>query len=61
MYIKKDNSPCVGCTRVANPQACENKQCKLWKSWFLRRWAGIYAYGRRCGLPVKRCNYEMEE
>lgn len=60
MYIKKDCSPCEGCMRVANPDACENKNCKLWKNWFLRRWAGIYAYGRRHGLQAKRCCHEME-
>lgn len=47
MYLKQDKSPCEGCTRVCDPNMCENKNCKLWKSWFLRRWAGIYGYGRR--------------
>lgn len=42
-------SPCEGCTRVANPKGCENKNCKEWKAWFLRRWAVIYAYGRKYG------------
>lgn len=62
MYIRNEISPCEGCARVKNPGACENKNCKQWKSWFLRRWAGIYGYGRRCGLEqkgVRAC--EMEE
>ena len=42
-------SPCVGCTRVACPENCENKLCKDWKAWFLGRWAGIHAYGQRYG------------
>ena len=49
--------PCTGCTRVANPAGCENKNCKVWKSWFLRRWAAIYAYGRRYGKDERN---EME-
>ena len=40
-------SPCVGCVRVKEPDKCENKNCKVWKAWFLRRWAEIYAYGQR--------------
>ena len=50
MDEKRNCSPCVNCTRVANPECCENKNCKLWKSWFLRRWGAIYGYGRRYGL-----------
>ena len=50
MLDKRNCSPCVNCTRVANPGDCENKNCKLWKTWFLRRWAAIYGYGRRHGL-----------
>jgi len=42
--------PCTGCTRVLNPEACENKNCKIWKAWFLRHWAAIYGFGRRYGL-----------
>lgn len=49
MYIKKEVSPCESCVRVACPDACENKNCKLWKSWFLRHWAAIYGYGRKYG------------
>lgn len=53
MIIKNDPSPCDGCTRVSCPAACENKNCKLWKAWFLRRWAAIYGYGRRHGVQRK--------
>lgn len=49
MCMKGCVSPCVGCTRVSNPSGCENKNCKVWKAWFLRRWAGIYAYGQKYG------------
>ena len=46
-------SPCVGCTRVIDPGACENKNCKVWKAWFLRRWAAIYGFGRLHGVAKK--------
>ena len=61
MYIKKEASPCERCSRVTNPNPCENKYCKLWKSWFLRRWAAIHGYGKQCGLSGKRCGHEVEE
>ena len=32
------NSPCFECTRVRDPQACENKICREWQGWFLGRW-----------------------
>jgi hypothetical protein len=41
----KWDRPCKGCTRVQNPDMCENKYCKDWKAWFLRRWAQIHRYG----------------
>lgn len=39
-------SPCLTCTRVPNPRACENKECRRWRQWFLDRWALIHAYPR---------------
>lgn len=35
------NSPCLLCTRVKDPQACENKNCKDWQTWFLDRWESM--------------------
>lgn len=32
------NSPCLSCTRVRDPQNCENKLCKDWQAWFIDRW-----------------------
>lgn len=43
----KNMSPCLRCTRVANPQNCENKRCTVWQKWFLQQWAVIHAYPRR--------------
>ena len=40
----KDPSPCETCTKVKEPAKCENKLCKDWKAWFLRRWAAIQSY-----------------
>ena len=63
-YANKTVSPCEGCTRVADPGACENKNCKVWKVWFLRRWAAIYGFGRlhgagKKGNEVNLCNGKM--
>ena len=30
--------PCRNCTRVRDPQNCENKICKDWQAWFFERW-----------------------
>lgn len=32
------DSPCLTCTRVRDPGNCENKLCKDWQPWFIRRW-----------------------
>lgn len=31
-------SPCRGCSRVADPAACEDKSCLQWRRWFIDRW-----------------------
>lgn len=31
-------SPCMACRRVLDPDACENKNCKAWRCWFIARW-----------------------
>lgn len=31
-------SPCMHCTRVKDPRECENKDCKVWRDWFIGRW-----------------------
>lgn len=31
-------SPCMRCTRVADPRACENKDCRQWQQWFIGKW-----------------------
>lgn len=31
-------SPCQHCTRVRDPQNCENKNCKPWREWFFAQW-----------------------
>ena len=53
MEVKKRVSPCENCYRVLDPYSCENKHCKVWKAWFLSRWAAIYGFGRRCGVGKK--------
>ena len=34
-------SPCFSCTRVADPRNCENKNCQLWRRWFIARWEAM--------------------
>ena len=53
MCVKNCQSPCEGCTRVRDPDSCENKNCKEWKAWFLHRWAAIHRYGRCHGVKKK--------
>ena len=43
----KDCSPCLHCTRVQDPQNCENKNCRSWQQWFIKRWDQIRAFPRR--------------
>lgn len=38
-------SPCSTCDKVPDPQACENKECRPWRQWFMYRWALIHAWG----------------
>lgn len=35
------NSPCLECSRVRDPQACENKLCKDWQAWFIDCWEAM--------------------
>ena len=35
------NSPCLACTRVRDPENCENKLCKDWQGWFIDRWEAM--------------------
>lgn len=30
--------PCLHCQRVAEPEKCDNKDCALWRHWFVERW-----------------------
>ena len=34
--------PCATCDRVKDPKACENKNCKAWKEWFLYKWQEMH-------------------
>lgn len=37
-------SPCQTCTRVKNPHNCENKNCREWSDWFLKKWEHIHNF-----------------
>jgi len=30
--------PCLRCGRVADPERCEDKECLLWRRWFVEKW-----------------------
>lgn len=34
-------SPCICCTRVKDPRDCENKNCQVWRRWFIARWEAL--------------------
>ena len=40
-------SPCLTCTRVANPTECENKSCNVWRQWFVSNWNEMRGYSRQ--------------
>lgn len=31
-------SPCLYCSRVADTKTCDNKKCRPWQKWFVKRW-----------------------
>lgn len=40
-------SPCLTCTRVENPADCENKNCQVWRQWFISRWDRMRSFPRQ--------------
>ena len=38
MMEKWKESPCTPCSRVTDWARCDNKDCALWRKWFLNRW-----------------------
>lgn len=40
-------SPCLNCTRVADPRGCDNKDCRVWQKWFIGRWDELRLQPRR--------------
>jgi hypothetical protein len=36
-----NGKPCLTCTRVADPEKCENINCKAWREWFLKKWGEL--------------------
>lgn len=39
-------SPCMHCAKVPEPRQCENKECKLWRQWFVEKWNAMRAVPR---------------
>ena len=36
-------SPCGYCTRVPDSRECDNKNCMLWRQWYIDRWDAMRA------------------
>lgn len=43
----KNQSPCLTCTRVKDPENCGNVNCKLWREWFIGKWDKINGYSEK--------------
>ena len=41
------SSPCLTCTRVVDPANCENKNCQVWRQWFIGRWDRLRGLSRQ--------------
>ena len=39
--MDKKISPCGDCTRVRDPRNCDNKDCMLWRQWYIGRWEAM--------------------
>lgn len=42
-------SPCKTCTIVKDPEICDDKLCKQWREWFMRKWEDL-RNGKRKGV-----------
>ena len=36
--MKEAKYPCEACVRVQSPERCDNKECAVWRRWFLQSW-----------------------
>lgn len=43
----REVSPCLRCTRVKDPENCENKCCVPWRKWFTACWDQFRAGARQ--------------
>ena len=46
-------SPCVYCTKVSDPRACEDKDCGRWQTWFVEKWDHLRLQPRLAMEKVK--------
>ncbi len=47
-------SPCLRCVRVADPVACEDKDCALWRRWYIKKWEDM-RFSVRGGMERVKC------
>lgn len=43
MSKANNKSPCITCTRVADPENCAMFGCHAWRAWFIHRWNSMRA------------------
>lgn len=44
--MKMKLSPCMYCTQVPDPRACEDKGCPRWQAWFVEKWEDLRLQAR---------------
>lgn len=45
-----EKSPCLHCTRCENPEACTDRHCAAWHTWFLESWENIHRLAKGDGI-----------
>ena len=54
-------NPCLNCTRVADPDNCENKLCPQWRSWFFAKWnetRALFGNKKAINEPCRSCDWK---
>lgn len=58
--MKKKRSPCLGCTRVPDPENCTDKKCGIWRAWFVEQWDQLRQFPRqKMDAPAQPLGVEL--
>ena len=44
---ENNESPCIACNKVKDPADCENKNCNIWRKWFISKWKTFNAFSEK--------------